>query len=366
MADLGVAYWVDLPLEFIEHGCARGLFEEHWRVTFAIIRCSFLFTFQSKFAVRPRLRAGGFEAWVQEFQQRVNSKAPIRPGTLNKEQSDTDKRGKVIPLSVRDLAVMLEMSVSNVRRALKVARAKGLVLDGEPLYPDPKSAVLPPNTKKLKAEFFVVADQKLSLEFLPTDPKLNAAARERFSELSHDWKNAVNTLNAEFRKRFRAACSEFYILIPKRGRPKTKDSSLSAVRQSVSGTRTTTILGEETANAGEAAANLLLDPVVVELRKYGGDVQAARILVAACLKQAPDITAQEIVQFITLKGKLAVNKDNPVGFLLTAVPAALEGGGLSEWRKAQEQRPTSRCKQCDGYGIWQGEACPVCAGEGWL
>lgn len=78
-----VDYWAKLPLEVIEHKI--GLRSEVNKVFYAILRCSSCIPHKSKFAVRPLLKDGGFEAWVKRLRDRIAKRQPIQKGDLNDE-----------------------------------------------------------------------------------------------------------------------------------------------------------------------------------------------------------------------------------------------------------------------------------------
>jgi hypothetical protein len=63
---------------------------------------------------------------------------------------------------------------------------------------------------------------------------------------------------------------------------------------------------------------------------------------AACRSYAPDSTDEEIAHFIAEKGRHIDRRDsrvqNPIGFLLTAVPKCFSGQPLAEYRAAQKKR----------------------------
>lgn len=63
---------------------------------------------------------------------------------------------------------------------------------------------------------------------------------------------------------------------------------------------------------------------------------AARRMIAACREFAPDASAEDICRHIDGKGRLALRRDNPVGFLLTVVPKTFE-----RWRKPPGQANNS-------------------------
>lgn len=82
--------------------------------------------------------------------------------------------------------------------------------------------------------------------------------------------------------------------------------------------------------------------VIATLAEYGSvDDDVAAKLVAACRSYAADCTNDEISHFIREKGRLVNVRDsrvqNPLGFLLTAVPKCFSGQPLMEYRAARSR-----------------------------
>jgi predicted transcriptional regulator len=78
------------------------------------------------------------------------------------------------------------------------------------------------------------------------------------------------------------------------------------------------------------------------LSAYGrADDDVADQLVAACRSYAPDCTEGEIIHFVHEKGELVRKRDgriqNPLGFLLTAVPKCFSSSVLDEYRAEQSR-----------------------------
>jgi hypothetical protein len=72
-----------------------------------------------------------------------------------------------------------------------------------------------------------------------------------------------------------------------------------------------------------------LTEVLAALNEYGtGDEDAALRLINLCQHHAPDATAADVCRFIHARGRKARRAENPIGFLLTAVPKCFVG----EWR----------------------------------
>jgi hypothetical protein len=70
------------------------------------------------------------------------------------------------------------------------------------------------------------------------------------------------------------------------------------------------------------------------------DQEAIALLWTDCRARANDCSPDEILNFVRLKGSIALNGriNNPVGFLLRAVPKCFEGRGFQEFREEQERR----------------------------
>ena len=67
--------------------------------------------------------------------------------------------------------------------------------------------------------------------------------------------------------------------------------------------------------------------VLQVMRRFShADEDAARQLVKECRAQDPRCTVVAIAETLEVKGPLAEKYDNPVGFLLTAVPKVFKGG----------------------------------------
>ncbi len=62
------------------------------------------------------------------------------------------------------------------------------------------------------------------------------------------------------------------------------------------------------------------------------DDHAVETLIGDCRKNAPDCTTEEIVGFIDEKAPLTVDKRNPLGYLLKAIPRLFEGGSFRAMR----------------------------------
>ena len=292
MAGLGAEYWIDLPLEMVEHGCAPGVSEECWRVAFGIVRCSLFFAIGSKFAVRPRFRRAGFKGWVEAFQARAFQKKPLKARDLDEEMPDTDDDGNPVPLSFRDLAAILAMSENNVRRGWKEGIRRGLVLKGENLYPNPKPSFLPKDPSEYSDQsIFWVARTKLRSEYLPADFKLRSRCIEWVNSLQREYLEAEAKIRSEIQKRLQEGSSEYSLLIPRRGREKSKDT----VRPSLP-------VMEEKRSAAIGNGRTELIPLIVEELRHIGEVfpkwadidnpeAAAQSIAEACNYEQDAVTA---------------------------------------------------------------------------
>jgi hypothetical protein len=89
------------------------------------------------------------------------------------------------------------------------------------------------------------------------------------------------------------------------------------------------------------------------------DQKAVEQLVAACRAEAPDATAAEIMHFIHKKGSITLHTQsagdfgcvrtiqNPVGFLLHAVPKCFEGVAFTAWRKRSRAAAASATREVE-------------------
>jgi hypothetical protein len=99
----------------------------------------------------------------------------------------------------------------------------------------------------------------------------------------------------------------------------------------------------------DADAHQVLD----RMRKFSAaDLDAARDLIVACRRHRRDATIVQILDAIDSKGSLTRGKDNPVGFLLTAVPRMFEG---PQPQRVQPASETVKCASC-GKPIEPGQA----------
>jgi hypothetical protein len=87
---------------------------------------------------------------------------------------------------------------------------------------------------------------------------------------------------------------------------------------------------------GVPAPEKSLRYVMEALSHYGTpDRDVSRQLIEACLRAAPDATDEEMVHFIHEKGQYTLKRgkvDNPIGFLLIAVPKCFSGETLCAYR----------------------------------
>ena len=70
------------------------------------------------------------------------------------------------------------------------------------------------------------------------------------------------------------------------------------------------------------------------------DEQAVLMLWSECQSRAKECTDEEVLSFVEAKASIALNGkiQNPVGFLLTAVPRCFEGAAFAAYREEQQRR----------------------------
>jgi hypothetical protein len=216
---LGAEYWASIPLEVIEHRIS--LASETDRVYYALIRCSYCWPHQSPFAVRPKLKEGGFAAWCARLHERIAKRRPIKRGDLIDEETDTDERNAPRPLTREDLCAITGLKKpNNVSRALQALRKENLLADGFPLYPVAKPSAVPSDPSGISTDTFAIAGLSINTDTLPTDFEACTRAREWLSDLSTRWKSELNALRTRFREELREGCTEHRILNNKERREK--------------------------------------------------------------------------------------------------------------------------------------------------
>jgi hypothetical protein len=77
------------------------------------------------------------------------------------------------------------------------------------------------------------------------------------------------------------------------------------------------------------------------------DDQAVLMLWAECQARAADCSPEEVMSFVNAKASIALNGkiQNPVGFLLTAVPKCFEGAAFVAFREDQRRRKEEEAKR---------------------
>jgi hypothetical protein len=84
------------------------------------------------------------------------------------------------------------------------------------------------------------------------------------------------------------------------------------------------------------------------------DDGAVRQLLSACRSRAGDCTPTEIAYFVRVKLKWVRNLQNPVGFILTAVPRHFENGGHLSIREILRQESAEKARQWrETYDYWK-------------
>ena len=225
MAALEVEYWIDLPLEMIESQIARGSEED--KVFFTILRCSLCHTQSSPYAVRPRLKKGGFAGWVKALHARIDKGGAIPARALEDEITDTDDAGEPLKLTQKDVCDITRMTKNNVSRGVgSVRENRRLLPDAEAFYIDPKPPAppLPPQKDPgvLSTENWHVAGLVLSTENLPPDSEERTQAQKWAADLSTRWKTALSDLKTQFRKEARKGSLENRILIRQKAKVKSR------------------------------------------------------------------------------------------------------------------------------------------------
>lgn len=133
MRELGVDYWLNLPLEDLEH-LMSSLFSEEIRVFAALLRCSLCYPHGKRVAIRPKLRNGTFEDWVGLIRERIAKRRPVTQADMDDEVAELDDDGTEVKLRMTDLCRLLAMRHTSVIRALTLLREKGLLEPGFPFY----------------------------------------------------------------------------------------------------------------------------------------------------------------------------------------------------------------------------------------
>lgn len=274
MTRLGVEYWANLPLEIIEHRI--GLANESDRLYYALIRCSFCFPHASPFALRPRLRSGGFTAWVAQLHERIGKRRVVMPGELNGEFADLDEEGRPRPLRPRDLELITAMNQGNVGRALRANRIQGLLREGFPFYPVAKPSLdpsdLPPDPEHLSTDISI-AGMHVSTDMLPADPEARERAVQRLAALGTAFNSELRELRTRYRQAARDACTDMGILIDKERRLKNKEKN-SPPTPSLATSNATPLAADEPEPAPELWHALLFAADRAGLRYARGQLEA--------------------------------------------------------------------------------------------
>ena len=225
MARLGVSYWMNLPLDIVEHKI--GLACETDKVFFALLRCSLCHPHASEFAVRPVLKREGFEGWLTRLTQRIAKTRPLDDGELNDELTD-NHNGKPVPLNLSDLERITGLLKRNVCRALADLRREGLLRPGQPFYIVTKPAVDPASLQSqldiLSTENSIhlsFANLNLSTGNLPDDPAERERALAWLNNLSTGYNDELQRLRTRYRETLREGSTGHSILLPIRGRKKS-------------------------------------------------------------------------------------------------------------------------------------------------
>jgi predicted transcriptional regulator len=125
----------------------------------------------------------------------------------------------------------------------------------------------------------------------------------------------------------------------------------------------TTVAVETTQNIEQ---NFLEQSTSSELRELKGSLEqylgpldddATRQLLMLCRKRAPDCTIDEIVYFVSYKLRSVNGIQNPVGFILTAVPRHFENNGHSSVRALLREEAARRRRNWEEeFRYWSNRA----------
>ena len=80
---------------------------------------------------------------MKALHERIAKRRSITKSELDNEEAERDDDGKLVPLTNRDLTLILRTDHANVCRGLAVCRARGLVKPGFPFSLEPKPSVVP-------------------------------------------------------------------------------------------------------------------------------------------------------------------------------------------------------------------------------
>ena len=129
--------------------------------------------------------------------------------------------------------------------------------------------------------------------------------------------------------------------------PKTRPTTVVPGNPTTVAPETTLQKGQETqSNAPASSSSVALQ----RLMQYGpADDDAASYLVRQCQRIADDATSEEIGYFIDLKGALTLQPgsriQNPIGFLLTAVPKCFQGETLQLHRAEANRKREDQARR---------------------
>jgi hypothetical protein len=249
-----------------------------------------------------------------------------------------DDSGEAKPLTQTHVARILGLKAPNVSAAysLMVAR-KTLQVDGKKvnLVADPPQLTPEEREKVIDLDnFFATLDLPEGAKLPPEDLKLLASIPEKvirldiFSQLQviqTDYEKARKVLQTDRDQRRKVIHEKARNLIVNQSiqRDQNVPSSSSA------------------GNATETTTTQTSDPVLDATRDYATvDDPGLDALKRACRKAAPNCNPTEMAYAVHVKGLLAAGKNNPFGFLLTAVPAYL----ASNLRDIRERLAAARPK----------------------
>ena len=342
---LGVEYWLSLPLEIVEHRI--GGRETKWRVYYALIRCSYSLPASSPFAVRPRLRNGGFRDWVCRLQKRISEHRSIRSGELQDEITDTDDRGDLIPLTQSDLCQMTGMQKSHVSEALTELRADGLLGPGDVYYPlaVPTAPAQPVNSDlKVPFEGNLILRRLCNLlgfqAFFEGNSKEDAEwASKALLEEFEAAKQAITVTRKEQRNRLKRRFEGTCILIREDVRSKEKNGraqSSSSSFEEPKPTTKTAPASQTDFNPPEATAPnpLIHKPILsAAISQYAEPVpDYVQTLRIECRKGTPNASDKEMADAVHSRGEWIRRANAPWPYILKSIPPLFAEGA---WRIRQ-------------------------------
>jgi hypothetical protein len=257
-----------------------------------------------------------------------------------------DNDDNPIPAQLKDLLSLLELAPGMKghvsRTAQRMVEQDLLRFEGKVMYLVFKPFTFDP--KKSEKTVAVhgnwnIAGVAVYGNWLPMDPVARHDVIQFIEGLHAQWKAERNQANARARELLRTGLLERGISIERSSRSlgvKRDEGTSSSSSGSVQYNPTTTPVPpppEPNPQPQPTGLGLPLDAEIDQvlfcLSQFAHpDRAASRNMLEKCRKLAPDATAVEICTFIRAKGEQALHGRNPLGVMLTSVPACFEG----DWR----------------------------------